>query len=342
MKKLCILWLLFSSLATAAPWQVASRLQTFHHGDRQLVTRIYYPTHASGQPQSIEHSQIFNGINALPDAPPAIGHFPLVILSHGSGGNHGNQAWLAQALVRQGVIVAAANHPGSTTGNSVPAQSVLLWQQTQDISALLDAMLNDSTWQPRVNTQAIGVMGHSKGGYSAIATIGGQVVLQDFIAGCQRQPQSPNCQFYQEVKLTNVPAAAFNANYTDTRFQFAVALDPGMVPYLTPASLRQLNAPLLIVAAQHYMPGNADNGLGSSALAAYHGQHPITAVTLPGTNHFDFLPLCSSTALAILAQEDETVICASTATQRERAHQQTIKTILAFIQPWLSTQSGNQ
>ncbi|VEI74238.1 Uncharacterised protein [Serratia fonticola] len=43
MKKFWILCLLFSSVATAAPWQVASRLQTFYNGERPLVTRIYYP-----------------------------------------------------------------------------------------------------------------------------------------------------------------------------------------------------------------------------------------------------------------------------------------------------------
>lgn len=336
MKKLWFLWLLFSSVATASPWQVASRLQTFHNGDRQLVTRIYYPTKANGQLQTVGARPVFAGIEAQPDALPATGRFPLVVLSHGSGGNNSSQAWLAQALVQKGVIVVAANHPGSTSGNSVPAQSIQLWQQTQDISALLDAMLSDASWRLRINTQSIGVMGHSKGGYSAIAIIGGQTVLQDFITGCQRLPKSPNCMFYQGVDLNKVSATAFNANYTDNRVRFAVALDPGMVPYLQPTSLRQLSAPLLIVAAQHYMPGEADDGLGSESLATYGGQQAITAITLSGANHFDFLPQCSPKALAILAQEGEAFICASGAQQRERAHQQTLGAILAFIQPWLS------
>lgn len=43
MKKFWILCLLFSGVATAAPWQVASRLQTFYNGDRPLVTRISTP-----------------------------------------------------------------------------------------------------------------------------------------------------------------------------------------------------------------------------------------------------------------------------------------------------------
>ncbi|KFK92312.1 MULTISPECIES: hypothetical protein [unclassified Serratia (in: enterobacteria)] len=99
MKKLWFLWLLFSSVATAAPWQTASRLQTFYNGDRQLVSRIYYPTSANGPQQMVGDRLVFAGINAQPDALPATGHFPLIVLSHGSGGNNSSQAWLAQALV---------------------------------------------------------------------------------------------------------------------------------------------------------------------------------------------------------------------------------------------------
>ncbi|MBL5906061.1 alpha/beta hydrolase family protein [Serratia fonticola] len=342
MKKLWILCLLFSGVATAAPWQVASRLQTFYNGDRPLVTRIYYPTNAQGQLQQVGGRPVFAGIPALPDAPPATGHFPLVIISHGSGGNNSSQAWLAKALVEQGVIVVAANHPGSTSGDSIPAKSLELWQQTRDISALIDAMLKDGTWQPRINAQAIGVAGHSKGGYSAISAIGGRVALKDFIAGCQQQPRSPNCLFYAGVNKNSISATQFDANYTDARIRFAIALDPGMVPYLQPASLRQISAPLLVIAAQHFMPGNDPESLGAESLATHSGQQPIKAVVLPGSNHFDFLQLCTPTAPEILAEEGETFICGSSPAEREHAHQQTIAAVLAFIQPWLSAPAGNR
>ncbi|MGL5389701.1 MAG: alpha/beta hydrolase family protein [Serratia sp. (in: enterobacteria)] len=342
MKKFWILCLLFSSVATAAPWQVASRLQTFYNGDRPLVSRIYYPTSAQGQPQQVGGRPVFAGTSALPDAPPATGHFPLLIISHGSGGNNSSQAWLASALAQQGMIVIAANHPGSTSGDSIPVKSIELWQQTRDISALIDAMLKDNTWQPRINPQAIGVAGHSKGGYSAISVIGGQVALKDFIAGCQRQPRSPNCLFYAGVNKESLSASAFDANYTDARIRFAIALDPGMVPYLQPASLRKISAPLLIIAAQHFMPGNDPETLGAESLATYSGQQPIKAIVLPGSNHFDFLQLCTPAATEILAEEGEAFICGSAPAERERAHRQAIAAVLAFIQPWLPAPAGNQ
>ena len=39
---------------------------------------------------------------AVADAPPASGEHPLVVISHGNGGNWGNQVWLASALAHGG------------------------------------------------------------------------------------------------------------------------------------------------------------------------------------------------------------------------------------------------
>ncbi len=113
-------------------------------------------------------------------------------------------------------------------------------------------------------------------------------------------------------------------------------------PDLQPASLRQISAPLLVIAAQHFMPGNDPESLGAESLAANSGQQPIKAIVLPGSNHFDFLQFCTPAALEILAEEGEAFICGSSPAERERAHQQTIAAVLAFIQPWLSSPAGNQ
>ncbi|KEY60638.1 serine aminopeptidase domain-containing protein [Serratia sp. DD3] len=335
MKIVALLWVFFCTTAIASDWQVGSRIQIFHNEERQLVSRIYYPTSSHEKRQKISNNPVFVSSEAQLNAPPAAGPFPLVILSHGSGGNKESLSWLAYALVQRGIIVIATDHPGSTTGNSVPAQSIRLWEQTRDISALLDDVLVDPTWQPRISSQAIGVIGHSKGGYTAIALLGGRVSLRDFSAGCQQQPDSPNCIFYKGVHLEQVPATKFDADYRDNRIQFAVALDPGMVPYLQPSSLKTLSAPLLIVAVQHYIPGNQGANLQGNMLAAYQGKYPIIATQLAGANHFDFLPLCKPTATALLAEEGEAYICGSLMAQRQKIHHQTIKHILKFIAPWL-------
>lgn len=240
----------------------------------------------------------------------------------------------------------AANSPGSTTGDSVPAQSINLWRQTEDISALIDAIGASPRWAALVNPHAIGVVGHSKGGYSAIAAIGGRVRLADFIAGCRQRPQSPNCRFYTQarVDLTQVTADRFDADYTDPRIRFAVALDPGMVPYLRPESLHHLNAPLLIIEPQNYLPSEKGSRLGGASLAANGAEQPIRAQRLTRGNHFDFLPICQPNGRKILASEEQEaeVLCATTPAQRAWVHQQTVAAILPFIRPWLPARAENR
>ncbi|CAI1092525.1 alpha/beta hydrolase family protein [Serratia grimesii] len=346
MKRALLLWLLLCGAASAAPYQVATRDDVFQTGSRALTSRIYYPTTAMDGSHIIGANHVFIGINSQPDAPIASGHFPLIVISHGSGGNNSSQAWLAAALAQQGVIVVAANHPGSTTGDSVPARSAELWLQTKDISALISAITADPHWAQAINRKAIGVIGHSKGGYSAIAVIGGRVRLTDFIRGCQQAPRSPNCQFYTQAKvdLEALSTQQFNADYTDPRIRFAVALDPGMVPYLLPASLRRLSAPLLVIEPQRFEPDSQIPGLGGATLAKDAGQRPIDALRLSKGNHFDFIPLCQPNGRQILAAEekDAEVLCAFSKAQREWVHQQTVASILTFIRPWLPAHVENR
>ncbi|MNG71904.1 Alpha/beta hydrolase family protein [compost metagenome] len=345
MKRALFVWLLLCGMANAATYRVATHDEVFQAGTRQLASRIYYPTSAAGAPQWVGENPVFTGIESQPDAPVAKGRFPLFVISHGSGGNNASQAWLAAALVQQGAVVVAANHPGSTTGNSIPALSAQLWLQTGDISALIDAMTDDPHWRQSINRQTIGVIGHSKGGYSAIAALGGRIRLSDFIAGCRQRPQSPDCQFYTQAKveLAQLPAGQFDADYEDPRIRFAVALDPGMAPYLLPTSLHRLGAPLLIVEPQRYLPGNRQQSLGGAALATYAGRQPIRALKLTGGNHFDFLPLCRPNGRQILEEEgDGEMLCAASGEQREAVHRQTLAAILAFIRPWLPAHAGNQ
>ncbi len=97
--------------------------------DRPLELVVWYPSVSTAAPQLIADTPVFVGALAVPNAPPAPGAHPLVVFSHGFRGNWGNQSWLATALVRQGYIVAAVNHPGTTTRDRNPAAAARLWQR---------------------------------------------------------------------------------------------------------------------------------------------------------------------------------------------------------------------
>src|SRR5205085_331967 len=73
---------------------------------------------------------------------------PLILMSHGTRGSNLNQSWLAEALARNGYIVAAPEHYGDTRTNNSPEATVMAWLRPQDVSFALTTLLADATWGP--------------------------------------------------------------------------------------------------------------------------------------------------------------------------------------------------
>src|SRR5260370_27202665 len=99
-----------------------------------LVTTIWYPAAPASveQPQWIgaPNSPLFSAGKASPDAAfaTAPGRFPLILLSHGTGGSALMMGWLGSFLASHGYIAAAVNHPGNNgTEPYTPAGFTLWW-----------------------------------------------------------------------------------------------------------------------------------------------------------------------------------------------------------------------
>src|ERR1700733_13670009 len=86
---------------------------------QELQVTVWYP--AAGNAGEVQQ-----GLGA-PDAPlflagkaaehaamaPALEKWPLIVLSHGTGGSALQMAWLGTALARAGFVAVAVNHPGN-------------------------------------------------------------------------------------------------------------------------------------------------------------------------------------------------------------------------------------
>ena len=102
-----------------------------------LVTSLWYP--AVGGTSTSEHdigplgSPLFRLGAWADDAEPASGRFPLIALSHGTGGSAQIMAWLARALASRGYVVAAVNHPGNNALEEYTAEGFLIWWSVRAI-----------------------------------------------------------------------------------------------------------------------------------------------------------------------------------------------------------------
>ena len=85
-------------------------------GPRPLRTAIWYPAPASADMTETVTAGFFVGGAVAPDAPVSAERrrYPLILLSHGTGGSSVQMMWLGRYLAARGFIVAAVNHHGNT------------------------------------------------------------------------------------------------------------------------------------------------------------------------------------------------------------------------------------
>jgi predicted dienelactone hydrolase len=283
-----------------------------------LATVIWYPADpgAEEKPWLIgpPGRPLFDGGHVAPDAglAPSPAKFPLIVLSHGTGGIAGNLAWLGTALATHGYIAAAVNHPGNNAIDGYTAPGFRLWWlRAVDLSAVIDGLLADPTFGPRIDRQRIGAAGHSLGGYTVVALAGGITSVEHFGQFCASSkadeictppPEFPDLQ--AKVQALAQSDAAYRAareqdarSYRDPRVRAVFAMAPGLAQAFLPESLARIDIPVAIVAsaADERVP------VGSNAqfLAAAIPHAELTI--LPGeVGHYVFVGTCLQAARATL------------------------------------------
>ena len=179
-------------LILGAAWLLTPSAMAFQAGWRQIsvagatpaaastTVALYYPTQAPARAIPMGPFTVNVAIHGAPE-PTLKG---LIVLSHGTGGSELGHSSLAEALARHGYLVAALRHPGDNWQD----RSMLLDRPTEyfserprQVTRLIDALLRDPSWSERIARDdrgpKVGVLGHSAGGYTVLALVGGQADL---------------------------------------------------------------------------------------------------------------------------------------------------------------------
>lgn len=334
---LLLAWLTTSALADEHAVGFRSSTLADPHNARPLEMVVWYPSKAITATQLIGDNPVFVGASAMPDAPPAAGKYPLVVLSHGYRGNWSNQIWLASALAHKGYIVAAVNHPGSTPHDRSPQAAAQLWQRPVDLRRAIDGVIAHPERFGAVTDGRIAVVGHSLGGWTALEIAGARFDPERFAQDCDAHPQLSSCTVYAQMKPagTTEAKAALGADWRDARVTAVVTLDLGLSRGLTDQSLATLPVPALVIAAgvpSRELPA----GLESANLAKRLPAASSRYLEISDASHFTFMSMCKPGAQAVLEAEvpGDGIICRDGDNGRARdvIQQQVSSLIAAFLQ----------
>lgn len=269
-----------------------------------LTVTVWYPATAGGTKALVGEDRLFRGTAAWRDAPPAAGRFPLVLVSHGSGGSILNLSWLASRLAAAGMIVAGPNHPGTTRGNSTPLDTTRMWQRTADISDVLTALTTEPPWKEHIDDRHVGAIGFSLGGHTVLSLAGARADLEAYAVYCERYPAMPDCRWFASggVDLRSTDKARFEQSNRDARIGSVVAVDPSVARAFTADSLEAIAVPVHIINLGS--PGTIPVAVEAETLAAAIPDHTYQEVD--GAVHLSFLAECQPGAREFLKETGDT------------------------------------
>ncbi|WP_150525052.1 alpha/beta hydrolase family protein [Roseibium sediminis] len=295
---------------------------------------IWYPAANRSYVGVVGDNPVFEGTRVLMGPEVKAGKHPLVVLSHGSGGNMDGLGWLSSELVKAGYMVLAVNHPGSTSGDSSPRRSARLGERARDLSAALDTFLADPYFADHVDREKIVSLGFSLGGTTVLQSVGLQfdkALTEEF---CDAAIEVAGCDFYRKggVDFSKVDAALFEGNFSDSRISAAIAVDPGFTVGATAESVAAVEVPVLLITLGTKKANwkATDTGPSGSGLDTRleNGQ----PVLIEPANHFSFLAHCKPAGADILAEEGEDPICDEPeGGDRGQAHSKVVKAVADFL-----------
>jgi predicted dienelactone hydrolase len=105
--------------------------------------------------------------------------FPIVLLSHGSGGTPMAHRELAASLARSGLVVVAPIHVGDAAGHPrlKPQAKVLITRPRQAKEAIA-AVIADRRFSGSIDANRMGMIGYSAGGYTGLILAGAKADFQ--------------------------------------------------------------------------------------------------------------------------------------------------------------------
>jgi len=188
------------------------------------------------------------------------------------------------ALASHGYVVAAPTHP---RGKDNDVSGIGVWiGRPKQVSRVIDAVLEDAELGSHIQRERIGVVGHSNGGYTALAVAGARPTPAASIAHCRQHPDDSRfCSNGGAATREAAQEVRDLPDVRDPRVRAIVLMAPNAAPF-TDQALAQVAVPVRVYGAER----------DDLTLVRYHAERlakvlpPQTEyVLVKGAGHFSFV-----------------------------------------------------
>lgn len=277
-------------------------------GARPLVWSAWYPTddNASGGSADLgSRDALYIPGTALAGAALSVRRqlYPVVLLSHGTGGTAAGLSWLAERLAGNGFLVIGVDHHGNTASEPYRAEGFLCWwERAADLSALLDHHCASGPFAGRIDPDRVTVAGFSLGGYTALAILGGITHMSLYVEWAGEKSFATGPREFPDIarhipdlmKANPVFRTSWerqSQSFHDPRVKAAFLCAPApTVRGMTVESLTRITTPVAMAVT------GADGEAPADLCAQWlHDQLPDSRVEMldPSAGHYVFLNECT-------------------------------------------------
>ncbi|MBL8617020.1 MAG: hypothetical protein JNM72_15525 [Deltaproteobacteria bacterium] len=278
----------------AGPYLVGTYASAFTSRDGlELPVQIWYPVDPEDQGFLHEYDGLVTGA-ALNDATPRCdGLRPVALFSHGNGGVRFQSVFLTEHLASRGWIVVAPDHVGNTLFDLDDDRlEELIFRRPADIADAADWLFDIEAGSAGPLAGCVdpvagyAVLGHSFGGFTALALTGGAWEAEAIAASCGAPGRD---RWLCDQTLAGLEARGGQAEVADRRVWASVPMTPAGRDVLEPALARAV-VPTLVIGGGRDTLTTIERQV--EPLYAAVGGRPKALGLLADAGHYTFSDLC--------------------------------------------------
>lgn len=226
-------------------------------GPRAVRVTVWYPAEGDGEREFVDADGQQATLLREGDVAASGAPHPLVLVSHGSGGNAAQMAWLGLVLARHGYVAAAVDHNGTDAEELHHTRPTLTdffgWERARDLTVALDGILADPRLAERIDAACVFAAGFSLGGTTALWTAGARIDLEALRRNSPPPPPfladaiAQRIEFSRTIPVGREAVARAGLSHRDARIRAVFALAPPMGAGFTVEGLRDVRLPVCIV-----------------------------------------------------------------------------------------------